>query len=253
MTGKCLTALAGCALAMWSVCASAADPVVTDSRIINEERRVQLLEAKLASLQRQVELLEDRRAIERLQQQWGHYISEGMADEAAALFSDSPVASIEFAQMGIYRGKARIAAFLKQVVRVGNGELRETPVMQPVISIAADGRSARARWRSLVLAGRHGSDGRWEEGPYENEYVKENGVWKIQRLHWFTTVSGSYGKGWHRESYPIAGPLRDLPPDAPPSIQYESFPKFFLPPYHYYHPITGKPVAWDTPPAEVSR
>ncbi len=243
---KSLTVMAGGLLCAWPALAASAEPIVTDSRVITEERRVQLLEAKLASLQQQVQLLEDRRAIERLQQMWGHYISEGMADEAAALFSDSAAASIEFAQQGIYRGRSRIAAFLKQVVRVGNGELRETPVMQPVINVAADGRTARARWRSLVMAGSHGGDGRWEEGPYENEYVKENGVWKIQRLHWYTTVSGSYAKGWHAEAYPIAGPLRSLPPDAPPSIEYAAFPQFFLPPFHYYHPVTGKPVAWDT-------
>ena len=88
-----LPAMAGCALAAAIV--PAAEPVVTDSRIISEERRVQLMEAKLASLQREVELLEARKEIERLQQRWGHYISEGMAAEAAALFSDSPVASIE--------------------------------------------------------------------------------------------------------------------------------------------------------------
>jgi hypothetical protein len=248
MKGIALLAAAGCVLA--AALAHSAEPIVTDSRVITEERRVQLLEAKLASLQRQVELLEDRRAIERLQQQWGHYVSEGMADAAAALFSKEPGASIEFAQQGIYRGRERIAAFLKLAAPVSRGVLRETPVMQPVIHIAADGRSARARWRSLVMAGQHGEDGRWEEGPYENEYVKEDGAWKISRLHWFTTVNGSFSKGWHRESWPVAGPLRELPPDAPPSIRYEAFPRFFLPPFHYYHPVTGKPVAWETPVPE---
>ncbi len=87
--------------------------------------------------------------------------------------------------------------------------------MQPVINIAADGQTARARWRSLVLGGVHGQDGRWMEGPYENEYVKENGVWKIAKLHWYVTVTGSYDKGWHRQAYPAAGPLANLPPDPP--------------------------------------
>jgi hypothetical protein len=227
--------------------ATAAEPVVTDSRVITEERRVQLLEAKLAALQREVELIEDRKAIERLQQLWGHYVSEGMAAQAAALFSDSPTASIEYAQQGVYLGRTRIEAFLKIAARVAPGELRETPMMQPVINIAADGRHARARWRSLVLGGQHGQDGRWVEGPYENEYVKENGAWKIARLHWYTTVNGSYDKGWHREAYPAAGPLAQLPPDLPPSEVYEAYPAYYLPPYHYAHPVTGKPVAWDTP------
>jgi len=243
--GLLFTLLGAAAVALPAL---AYDPVVTDSRVLNEERRVQLLEAKLASLQREVELIEDRKAIERLQQQWGHYISEGMATEAAALFSSSPVASIEFAQQGVYFGRARIEAFLKAGgARLAPGELRETPMIQPVIHVATDGLSAKARWRSLVMGGVHGQDGRWEEGPYENEYVKEGGTWKISRLHWYTVIAGSYDLGWHKQAYPPAGPLADLPPDAEPTLKYQSFPNFYLPPYHYPHPVTGKPVAWDNP------
>lgn len=238
---------AGCLLA--PALLTAAEPIVTDSRVITEERRVQLLEAKLAALQVEVGLIEDRKAIERLQQQWGHYVSEGMASEAAALFSASPVASIEFAQQGVYLGRARIEAFLN-AVRPAAGELRETPVMQPVIHVAADGRSARGRWRSLVLGGVHGQDGRWLEGPYENEYVKEDGAWKILRLHWYTTVNASYDQGWHKAPSPAPGPLAALPPDRPPSQIYQAFPGFYLPPFHFLHPVTGKPVAWDEMPQQ---
>ena len=176
--------------------ARAAEPVITDSRLINDDRRLQILEAKLASLQREVNLIEDRKAIERLQQLWAHYVSEGMATEAAALFSASPVASIEYAQQGVYLGRSRIEAFLKASgARLQPGELRETPVMQAVIHVAADGLSAKGRWRSLVMGGIHGQDGSWQEGPYENEYIKERGVWRISRLHWYMTVYGSYDKG----------------------------------------------------------
>ena len=225
----------------------AGDPIITDSRILNEERRLAILETKLAALQREVNLIEDVKAIERLQQAWGHYLSEGRSADAAALFSDSPGASIEFAQQGVYLGRARIEAFL----RAGGGalkpgQLRETPVFQGVVHVDAQGRTAKGRWRSLVMAGQHGEDGRWFEGPYENEYVKENGTWRIAKLHWFTTVDASYDKGWHKGALPIAGPLRDLPPDLPPSIVYQPYPNFFLPPYHYLNPITGKPVAWDS-------
>ena len=247
---RCFLAACMVAASLSSVSARGAEPVVTDSRLINEERRVQILEAKLASLQREVSLIEDRKAIERLQQLWGHYVSEGMAREASMLFSASPAASIEYAQQGVYLGRARIEAFLKAGgARLQPGELRETPVMQAVVHVAPDGQTAKGRWRSLVMGGVHGRDGRWEEGPYENEYVKEGGVWKISRLHWYTTMSGSYDKGWHREAYPAAGPLADLPPDLPPSVRYQSFPSFFLPPFHYLNPVTGQPVAWDYPPA----
>ena len=225
----------------------AGDPVITDSRIINEDRRLAIVETKLASLRQQVSLLEDVKAIERLQQSYGYYVSEGMASEAAALFSDSRTASIEYAQQGVFLGRQRIEEFLAKVgAALPDGEIRETPIMQGVVHVAADGRTAKARWRSLVMGGKQGDDGTWTEGPYENEYVKEDGQWKISKLHWYTSIAGSYDLGWHKKPLPVAGVSKDLSPDLPPSEKYDSFPTFFLPPYHYFNPVTGKPVAWET-------
>jgi hypothetical protein len=58
-------------------------------------------------------------------------------------------------------------------------------------------------------------------------------------------VEASYDKGWAKGARQAAAPLKDLPPDRPPSVVYQSFPSYFLPPYHYTHPVTGKPVGWD--------
>jgi len=220
-------------------------PIVTDSRVINDDRRMAILETELASLQRQVELLEDTQSIERLQQAYGYYTSEGLTDEAANLFADSPTASIELAQQGVYIGKQRIREFLKRTGTLKSGEIREAPIMQGVVHVAADGKTAKGRWRTLIMGGVHGEDGTWAEGPYENEYLKEDGVWKLSKVHWYTTVYASYEQGWHKKPYPIPGPLSDLPADKPPSEKYEAFPAFYLPPYHYVNPVTQKPVAWE--------
>jgi hypothetical protein len=225
--------------------AAPADPVVTDSSVISNERRVAILEWKLASLRQQVALLEDSKAIERLQQAYGYYISEGMYGEAAALFSDDPGASIELAQQGVYLGKSRIQAFLTHGGGLKEGELQEGAIWQGVLHVSPDGKSARGRWRTLIMGGTYGQDGTWTEGPYENQYIKENGVWKLHKVHWYMTVKGSYDQGWHKQHMTAAGPIADLPPDRPPTDKYESWPSFFLPPYHYEHPVTGKPVAWD--------
>jgi len=223
-----------------------ADPVVTDNKVITDDRRVAILQAKLSSLQKQVELLEDAKAIERVQQAYGYYVSEGMGTEAATLFSDSPTASIELGQQGVYLGKARIRAFLTHGGEgLKDGEIRESPIMQGVVHVAPDGKTAKGRWRTLIMSGMHGQDGQWAEGPFENEYVKEGGVWKLSKVHWYTTVIGSYDEGWHKKPYPAPGPLADLPPDLPPTDRYAAFPAFYLPPYHYLHPVTQKPVAWE--------
>jgi len=242
----CLLVAAATASGIFAVATHASDPVVTDSRIINDDRRVAILEAKLSSLRMQVQLLEDAKAIERLQQAYGYYVSEGLGSEAAALFSDSPSASIELAQQGVYIGKKRIREFLTHGGEgLKDGEIREAPIMQGVVHVAPDGKTARGRWRTLVMGGTYGQDGTWTEGPYENEYVKEDGVWKLSKVHWYTTVVGSYDQGWHKKHMPAPGPLADLPPDGPPSEKYEAWPAFYLPGYHYLHPVTGKPVTWD--------
>ncbi len=244
--GQCLLVAAIAAVLGASEAARAGDPVITDNKVITDDRRVAILEMKIASLKQQVELLEDAKAIERLQQAYGYYISEGMGSEAAALFSDSPAASIEFAQQGVYLGKKRIREFLTHGGEgLKPGEIHESPLMQGVVHVAPDGKTAKGRWRTLTMAGTYGEDGRWIEGPFENEYVKENGIWKLNKVHWYVTVIGSYDEGWHKKHFPAPGPLADLPPDRPPTDKYDTFPAFYLPPYHYLHPVTGKPVAWE--------
>jgi hypothetical protein len=221
----------------------ASEPIITDTRIITDDLRMSVLEAKLLSLRKQVDLLEDVKAIERLQQSYGYYVSEGMGSEVAALFADSPVSSMEIGGRGVYLGKDRIGKFLtRDGEGIKHGEIREAPIFQGIVHVAPDGKTAKGRWRALIMSGTQGQDGNWVEGPYENEYVKERGVWKFSKVHWYAGVIASYDEGWHKKPLPLPGPVTDVPPDLPPSEQYQPFPAFFMPPYHYLHPVTNKPV-----------
>ena len=66
----------------------------------------------------------------------------------------------------------------------------------PVLNLSADGKSAKGRWREFSMIGQLGGDARWEQGVSENEYVKEEGVWKISRLDYHQVTAGPYETGW---------------------------------------------------------
>jgi acetyl esterase/lipase len=111
--------------------------------------------------------------------------------------------------------------------------------LQVVVDVAADGRTARARSREFSMTGHYGQDGQWSEGLYENAFVNEGGVWKIQSLHYYPTFITDYDQGWAKNAQPVPGVDPALPPDRPPTQVYAIYPKAHVPPYHYVNPVTG--------------
>jgi hypothetical protein len=206
--------------------------------------RIAALDREIARLQTRAARLKDVSDIERLQRAYGYYLDAADWDQAADLFADD--GSIEIGLDGIYSGKARIREYLHALGggRVGlrHGELHEVMQLQPVIDVAPDGLTAKGRWRALIMAGQFHKTALWGEGPYENQYVKEDGVWKIQSLHWYQTFMVPYAGGWAKNRDVNGGVYvsRKLAPDRPPSERYETWPGVYIPPYHYKNPVTGK-------------
>jgi hypothetical protein len=176
-----------------------------------------------------------------LQRAYGYYVDKKLAAEIGALFADD--ATVELGQSGVYIGRPRIAEFYERVMggnTLAAGELYNHMILQGVVNVADDGNFANGRWRALIQIGDHGESAVWAEGPYENEYVKQDGVWKFSRVHWYQTVSAPYDPGWHKAPQPMSGPLPDFPPDRPPTEVYESYPSVYQPPYHYKNPVSGR-------------
>jgi hypothetical protein len=196
------------------------------------------LTAKVEQLQQQAQAANDYAAIANLQAAYGYYVDKSRWDDAADLFSKD--ATLEIAGRGVFKGQERARAYLKQLGKLEYGRLYNHMQLQPVIHVAADGNSAKARWRSLMQVGHLGQEARWGEATYENEYVKEAGVWKISKLHSYITFYVDFDKGWNKGAVPMLGKIPGLQPDEPPSVEYKSFPDVFVPPYHYPNPVTGK-------------
>ncbi|HUQ50898.1 MAG TPA: nuclear transport factor 2 family protein [Gammaproteobacteria bacterium] len=206
--------------------------------VSQEARSVEALAARAATLEREITALEDVNAIKRLQRIYGFYTDKQLWSEAASLFAAD--GTIEVGGRGVYVGPERIRAFLAL-----NGP--ETPQpkrlfdhmqLQPVIDVAADGRTAQGRWHVFAQEAVHGEYANWGLGVLENEYVKEDGVWKIRREHFFTTMYTPYADGWGKTALPNEAPSPQLAPDRPPTVAYEAYPKALVVPFHYHHPVT---------------
>jgi hypothetical protein len=204
----------------------------------------------LATYKQRVERLEDQNAIENLQAAYGYYFDKGLWDQAADLFAAK--GSFEYGQRGVYVGPARIrrAMLLFGPQGLEKGRLNNHMQLQNVTTVAPDGRTANARWQGMIQLAEPGANGIWGVGLYENAYVKEGGVWKIAKLHFYVTARTDYDLGWMKSALPMEGPSALFPPDHPPSEVYRSFPGAYVPPFDFKHPVTGKSLADIPQPAD---
>lgn len=199
------------------------------------------LAARAAALERDIGLLEDKNAVEKLQRIYGFYTDKQLWSQAADLFSAD--GTIEVGGQGVYAGKDRIRAFLalNGPEFPQEGRLYDQMQLQPVVNVAADGNSATGRWHIFAQEAVWHDYARWGVGVAENDYVKQNGVWKIRRLHVYPTMYTPYEDGWAKTALPNPGPSSALPPDRPPTVAYQAYPAAFVVPFHYPNPVTGKP------------
>lgn len=203
-----------------------------------EDARIPALEAQVKLLQQQADRAQDYIELMNLQSIYGYYVDKSLWDQAADLFSAD--ATLEIAGRGLFVGQDRIRTYLHELGPAEYGRLFNHLQLQPVVHVAGDGQSASARWRSLMQVGHLGKEARWGDAVYENRYVKEDGVWKIARLHSFITFYVDYDRGWNKGAVELPGHLETLEPDADSTVKYKAFPEVFVPPYHYDNPVSGR-------------
>jgi hypothetical protein len=200
--------------------------------------------ATVGEFARRVARLADETEIENLQRIYGYYYDRAQWDQMADLFANH--GTIEFAQQGVFVGKKRVRQFLGSLGPHGltPGWMNDRMQLQVVVSVAPDGRSARARSRELSMTGQFGAGSEWSEGIYENAFVKEDGRWRFASVHFYPTFQSDYEQGWGKHARPATGINPQLPPDRPPTESYEIFPKPHIPAFHYSNPVTGKPITY---------
>lgn len=200
---------------------------------------------RLAALDRRITRLEDLNQIERLQRTYGYFVDKGQWTQLSELFTDD--ATLEIGGKGLFLGKHRVLEYMQTAFGpdgAKEGVLANHMQFQPIPDISADGMRGWVRARAYVM-----SNGGWGLPLYENEYRKEGGVWKISRLSGPFTMYTNWD-GWGKNALNNTWPDKfDPPPDLPPSIVYLTYPAYYIVPFHYPNPVTGKPFRAD--PAEA--
>jgi hypothetical protein len=202
------------------------------------EAEIERLKAEVAALKAQAQAAADYIAVSNLQRSYGYYVDKARWDDVADLFADD--CSMEINGRGVYLGQDRVRAYMHKFGPARFGALMNHTQLQPIIHIAPDGLTAKARLRSFMMVGELGGAARWGDGVYENEYVKQDGVWKISKLHFYQTFYVDYEAGWNKAGLPLVPVYPDFPPDQPPSEDYKVYPDYYLPPYHYKNPVSGR-------------
>ena len=187
--------------------------------------------ARIEALEARALAAEDYRDVLNLQAAYGYYVDKGLFDKAATLFAEH--GTLEIAGRGIYVGRERVREYLNHLPPYEDGTIYNHMQLQPVLHIDSAAGTAKGRWRTLMMVGFLGREGRWGEATYENSYLRENGKWRIASLHGIINFYAEYDQGWHRGGVALLRQTDGLAPDLPPSIEYEAHPKAVIAPFHY--------------------
>jgi hypothetical protein len=221
---------------------------------------IETLRRQVEALTGRVGTLEDVNAIRKLHFAYGYYMDVTRYDEVVKLFTaDGEVIFLS----GIYRGHESIARLYKGWFQKFFTEGKPGPVhgflldhfqMQDIITVAPDRKTAKGRFRALLAGGNHESraykpaglpDQFYEAGIYENNYVREDGVWKIRRLDYVLQWQAEYEKGWthttsHLQPATATYPENPIGPDEILPETRPAWPDRQDVPEHYAHPVTGE-------------
>ena len=195
---------------------------------------LEALYGELDALSARIERLQDISDVGKMPAYYSYYVDKAQWRSVADLFAED--GTLEIGGRGVFLGRERAFEYL--VTGLGpigprDGILIDHQNFQPLVTIHADGKTAEVRAIAFVM-----SSGGWGHNYYENDYIKENGIWKIKKLHGPFNMYASYSIGWVDKTIPNTYPEKFLPPpDLPPTVLYLDYPNYYVEPYHYPNPL----------------
>lgn len=178
----------------------------------------------------------DRQAIANAQGRYMYYLEAHRYDDVLSLFAQhDPDVSVEIGEGGIYVGRAKVEAMFLHVLRpffIQPGMMPLHMLTTPVIEVDSEAGCGQGMWQTIGCNSFPAEDGLravWQQGTYDNLYIREEGEWRILRMRWLANFRTSFDRGWVSEPLYQLAPLdwsqfpEELQPDLPPSQAFESY------------------------------
>jgi len=215
----------------------------------------QSMEERMAIMEKEVERLKAIESIRKVEHAYSYYLLMWMHEEIIDLFAARDDTTLEWPQ-GIFIGKEAPRQYFSHMNPNKDPEfMHQMMHLSDVIDIAEDGNTGQGRWWGFgAMALPRGNTGVTQTygcGIYENDFIKEDGVWKLWKIRWVHQYSSRPTDGWVKperlsEFRPSAEGEHGLPDwwkvaKPPKGIDY-SYPSGYIFPFHFNHPVTGKPT-----------
>jgi len=223
------------------------NPQNLESRLDQLEKMCNEQKKKINILESRVQVLEDIESIKKLQKAYGYYLEHWMADEVIDLFADGPDVYLKLYE-GTYLGKEGIRRYFNR--KRGPEFLHQVMQISGIVDVESNGIIAKGRWYSwgaCAIPLGAGVRQYFMNGIYEVTYVKESIIWKIQNLEYCLCYAAPPGIGWVKPERvaALAPDAKIIPPpyDLPPDDYDTKYPSGYILPFHFKHPVTGKPTS----------
>lgn len=218
--------------------------------------------SRMDALEQRLQRTEDIQAIERLQYAYNYYVEHMMKQEIIDCFADSPDVLLDWLE-GKWKGKEGVKKYFDVNQIPSTGFQHQLMPTAGLITVAPDGKTAQGRWYAFggVMFPAEKPDNispavsrSFINGIYEIGYIKENGIWKMLTVNWTIPYGVRIYDEWIMPE-DIAGSIlqeesdaenQSLTPDIPMDPKDLRYVTGYILPYHFTHPVTGKPTSEET-------
>ncbi len=220
-----------------------------ENKLIYLENLIKEQQAQIESQSARLRELEDISAIKQLQRKYGYYVQHMLREEIVDCFADGPDVRLNWLE-GVWKGKEGVRTYFREGIPPP-GFLHQVMQIEGVVTLAPDGQTARGRW--YAFGGINiPFDGKWRKsfcsGTYEFAYIKQNGVWKILTVDWMINYSVAIPEEVWSSPELIGKAILDSGYKPPPASEpgNPDDPRFksgYIFPFHFTHPVTGRPTS----------